>query len=88
MTSKAKIIWIGLGSLLVATGIWLWWRSKDAVPLAAVPVMQQARAVLAISAGGTAAPAATPAAITADFTQTVLQSVIPGYVPLPISSPS
>lgn len=85
MTNKAKIIWIAVGTVAVSAGIWLWWRGKDAVPLTATPVMQQARATLASSAGASA-PSGSVDPAGPDATQTQLSQIIPGYIPLPTIS--
>lgn len=77
MKAKTKIFWIVAGTAVAGTGFWLWWRQKDAVPPSAIPIMQQARAVI-----GTASVTATPGtAPTAPSTDTVLASIIPGYIP-------
>lgn len=83
MTNKTKIIWIGVGTVVLGGAIWIWWRQKDAVPLTAMPVMQQARAVLATTSSGTASSTTSPQATSALGLQATLESLIPGYIPLP-----
>jgi hypothetical protein len=72
MTTKSKIIWALAIGTVGGTAFWLWWRQKDAVPPAAVPVMAQAKAILA----------GTPAAAAAANLSTI-QSIFAHDIPLP-----
>lgn len=74
MTTKTKVILLIAGTAIAGTGFWLWWRQKDAVPASAVPIMAQAKAVLA---GSQAAAAGTSSPVTP-------QSFFPTDIPLPV----
>lgn len=76
MTHKTKIILLVSAGAAAGVGFWLWWRQKDAVPASAVPLMQQARAVME---GATGSPnPVTDAAL--------VQSVFPTDMPLPTTT--
>ncbi len=76
MTNRTKVILIIIGAGAAGTGFWLWWRQKDAVPPSAIPILQQARAVLA----GTTA-SGTPAGSGSE--NSILSSIFGNYIPLP-----
>lgn len=74
MQTNKKIIWIAASTAIAGTGFWLWWRQRNGVPPSAVPIMQQARAVIGTSTTPIASAAASAS------TDSLLASIIPGYI--------
>lgn len=84
MTASYKILLTFLVLGAGATAFWLWYRQCYAVPPEAIPIMQQARAVLSTDPAALAPAAPVTAAASAQSATTALiQSVFPTDIPLP-----